>query len=266
MLSWLDEKNREGEKVILSGPMGKFGLDESTKPMVCIAGGSGMSAINALVQEVEVRGVARDCYFFYGAREQKDLYLQDELKALSERWPAGHKFEFIPVLSEEPEGSDWQGPRGFVTQHVKEAYLDAGVVSGDNLKAFFCGPPPMIDHGVKVLIEAGLSNDDIYYDKFEDMRSPAPVIDNEKCVLCDECLMVKATENCITEATNFKKNAEGQIESFERVRPGHTSGLYYNALFIDESECIRCYACIEACPHEAISPSYDPVPKTLRQY
>jgi NAD(P)H-flavin reductase len=264
--AWLAEKNREGEKVVLSGPMGKFGLDDSAKPMVCIAGGSGMSAINALVQQVEAQGIARDCYFFYGAREQKDLYLQDELKSLAEKWPAGSKLEFIPVLSEEPEDSDWQGPRGFVTQHVKEAYLDTGIVSGDNLKAFFCGPPPMIDHGVKVLLEAGLSNNDIYYDKFEDMRSPAPVIDNEKCVLCDECLMVKATEKCITEATNFEKNAEGQVVSFERVRPGHTSGLYYNALFIDETECIRCYACIEACPHEAISPKYDSVPKTLRQY
>jgi NAD(P)H-flavin reductase len=263
--AWLAEKNREGEKVKLSGPMGKFGLDDSMKPMVCIAGGSGMSAINALTQEVQARGIARDCYFFYGARTQKDLYLLDEMNKMAEQWPAGSNFKFISVLSEEPEDSDWDGPRGFVTQHMKEEYLDKGVVTADNLKAFFCGPPPMIDHGVQALIDAGLSMDDIYYDKFEDMRSPAPVIDNQKCVLCDECLMVKATDNCIVEATNFKRDANG-ITDFERVQPAHSSGLYYNALYIDEKECIRCYACVEACPHKAINPNYDKVPTTLRKF
>ena len=261
---WLAEKNREGEKVEISGPMGKFGLDDSDKPMVCIAGGSGMSAVNALVEQVSVQGIARDCYFFYGARTQKDLYLVDELKGLADKWPSGKSFQFIPVLSEEPDDSDWDGPRGFVTQHFKEEYLDKGVVSTSNAKAFFCGPPPMIDHGVQVLEEAGLSSSDIYYDKFEDARSPAPVIDNAKCVLCDECLMAKPIKNCIVEATNFKVS-KGDVTDFERVRPGHTSGLYYNSLFIDETECIRCYACIDACPHDAISPAYPQVPKILRK-
>lgn len=261
---WLAEKNREGEKVIVSGPMGKFGLDESLKPIVGIAGGSGMSAINAIAQQVKVHDIPRDFYFFYGARTQKDLYLLDELKEYENSWPGGKSFKFIPVLSEEPDDSDWKGPRGFVTQHFQEEYLNKGVVTADNTKAFFCGPPPMIDHGVKVLEEAGLSSADIYFDKFEDARSPAPVIDNEMCVLCDECLMAKPTKNCIVEATNFKVS-DGEVTSFERVNPGHTSGLYYNALFIDETECIRCYACIDACPHDAISPSYAKVPKTLRK-
>ncbi|MDW3096177.1 MAG: 4Fe-4S binding protein [Gammaproteobacteria bacterium] len=261
---WLSEKNREGEKVLISGPMGKFGLDDSNKSMVCIAGGSGMSAINALVEQVNVKGIERDCYFFYGARTQKDLYLVDELNALADNWPGGKLFKFIPVLSEEPEDSDWDGPRGFVTQHVKEEYLDKGVFNSGDIKAFFCGPPPMIDHGVKALEEAGLSSSDIYYDKFEDARSPAPVIDNAKCVLCDECLMAKPIKNCIVEATNFKVS-NGDVTSFERVRPGHTSGLYYNSLFIDETECIRCYACVDACPHEAISPVYAQVPQILRK-
>ena len=259
---WLAEKNREGEKVIISGPMGKFGLDETMKPIVGIAGGSGMSAINAIAQQVKVQDIPRDFYFFYGARTQKDLYLLDELKEFENNWPGDKSFKFIPVLSEEPEDSDWDGPRGFVTQHFQEEYLNKGVVNAENIKAFFCGPPPMIDHGVKVLEEAGLSSADIYFDKFEDARSPAPVIDNEKCVLCDECLMAKPIKNCIVEATNFKVS-NGEVTSFERVNPGHTSGLYYNSLFIDETECIRCYACIDACPHEAISPAYAQVPKTI---
>ena len=263
--SWLAQSDRTGEHVIISGPMGKFGIDDTNKTMVCIAGGSGMSAINAIVEEACSKSIARDCYFFYGARTQADLYCLEELEDITRQWNKNNSFKFIPVLSEESEDSDWDGPRGFVTQHFKEEYLDKGIVDIKNIKAFFCGPPPMIDHGVKVLEEAGLASEDIKFDKFEDARSPAPVVDNTKCVLCDECLLVKPVPNCLVEATNFKVNGGNTVSAFERVQPAKTSGLYYNSLFIDENECIRCYACVEACPHNAISPDYASVPDTLRK-
>ena len=154
--SWLAEDDRTGEHVIISGPMGKFGIDDTNKTMVCIAGGSGMSAIHAIGQQACREQRERDCYFFYGARTQSDLYLVDELKEMERQWNSNFTFKFIPVLSEEAEDSDWDGPRGFVTQYFKDEYLDKGVVSADNIRAFFCGPPPMIDHGVEVLEKAGI--------------------------------------------------------------------------------------------------------------
>ena len=39
---------------------------------------------------------------------------------------------------------------------------------------------PMIDAGAKVLVEAGVSEKSMFFDKFEDARSPAPIIDNSK--------------------------------------------------------------------------------------
>lgn len=265
---WLKDKDRTGEEVTVSGPIGHFGLDSSDKTIVCIAGGSGMSAIKALVEHACHQSLARDCYFFYGARTQADLYCIDEMEQIAKQWHPKHHFEFICVLSEEAEDSDWQGPRGFVTEYFNDHYLANGKIDIANVKAFFCGPPPMIDHGVEVLNEAGLANEDIRFDKFEDVRSPAPIIDNTKCVLCDECLLVKPVENCIIEATNFTISGVARnrkVTDFERVQPGQTSGLYYNSLFIDETECIRCYACVDACPHKAISPDYSPLPQTLKK-
>jgi len=262
--NWLD-KNRTGEKIIISAPLGYFKLDDSKDDMICIAGGSGMSAVNAIVEEAIHQKVKRNCYFFYGARTQKDLYLVDELSKISEKWDKDYKFEFIPVLSEEPEGSDWSGARGFVTDYFKDNYLEKGIVSADSCKAFFCGPPPMIDAGAKVLKEAGVSESSMFFDKFEDARSPAPVIDNSKCVLCDECLLVKPTEGCIVETARLGKPKDnGKYSDIERIDPAYTSGLYYNTLYINEDECIRCYACVHACPAKAISPQYDIEPKTLR--
>jgi NAD(P)H-flavin reductase len=261
---WLAEKDRTGAPMTISGPLGKFGLDPSKQPMVCIAGGSGMSAIKAILEHAANTKAERDCLFLYGGRAQRDLYCKEEIDVIAKNWNKKFKFEYVPVLSEEPAGTGWKGATGFVTEHFKKAYLDTGKMSVKNCKAYFCGPPPMIDAGVAVLKGAGLNDKDIYYDKFEDARSPAPVIDNTKCVLCDECLLVKPTENCIVEVSKLVKGSNGSFSGYERVDPAYTSGLYYNTLYIDEKECIRCYACVEACPARAISPQYDKNPKTLR--
>ncbi len=262
---WLAEKDRSGAPMTISGPLGKFGLDPTNNPMVCIAGGSGMSAIKALLEHAANRKVERDCLFLYGGRAQRDLYCGDEMAAVGRNWNKNFKFEFVQVLSDEPEHSGWTGARGFVTEYFKKTYLDTGRMSVKNCKAYFCGPPVMIDAGVEILKKSGLSDKDIYFDKFEDARSPAPVIDNTKCVLCDECLMVKPTANCIVEVSKLVKGENGNFTSYEQVDPAYTSGLYYNTLFIDEKACIRCYACVEACPAHAISPQYDKTPRTLRQ-
>ena len=260
---WLfGDKDRVGETLTIGGPMGQFGLDDSKRPIVCIAGGSGMSAIFALLEQAQINKVKRDVVFLYGARTQKDLYMMDEIAKIGKAWSKGAKFEFAPVLSEEPDDSDWSGARGLVTTHLAENYIGNGDMQTDNLIAYFCGPPPMIDAGVEVLKGIGVSEADIRYDKFEDARSPAPVVDNSRCVLCDECLLAKPQSNCIVEVSSL--SGSGDKATYQRVEPAKTSGLYYNSLYVDESECIRCYACVDVCPTGAIAPGNDAQPKTLR--
>ncbi len=263
MSAWIQQPDRVGQKVVVGGPMGKFGLDKSDKTIVCIAGGSGMSAINALLEQAVDNQIARDCFFFYGARTQKDLYQLAEMESIASKWNSNYNFTFVPVLSEEADYTDWQGARGLVTEYFKENYLDTKKIDISNTKAFFCGPPPMIDHGAFVLKSAGLSEADIYFDKFEDARSPVPVINNSKCTLCDECLLVKPVANCIVETNLFSYRDTG-ITSLRRVTAGQTPGLYYTTLVINNDECIRCYACIDACPHDAISPTNSIFQETLR--
>jgi NADPH-dependent glutamate synthase beta subunit-like oxidoreductase/NAD-dependent dihydropyrimidine dehydrogenase PreA subunit len=76
---------------------------------------------------------------------------------------------------------------------------------------------------------------------------------DEKCVLCDECLNVKPVEGCIVEIAALARDDEGRITGYTRVEQGKTDSLYYNRLWIDQSECIRCGRCESVCPVNAIS-------------
>jgi len=168
---WLFGSDRTGARFNINMPYGNFWLRESEKPMICIAGGSGMSALKAILEYAAHNQVMRDAYFFFGARAQRDLYCRAEMESLSERWAATKTFKFIEVLSNEPDDSDWSGPRGFVTNHLKEAYIDKNILDMSCCQAYLCGPPPMIDAAIAVLVENNMPEDQIFYDKFLDASS-----------------------------------------------------------------------------------------------
>ena len=248
MSMWLAACDRIGESVELTGPLGAFTLDDSRMPMLLLAGGSGMSAVKALAEEACRRQLQRDCLFLYGARTRADLYAEAEIADLIRRWSRGHRLRFVQVLSHEPRDSAWTGARGLVTDYLRTHFLGREDWTKGSFKAWLCGPPPMVDAGVAALRQHGLSASHIHLDVFADLRSPAPVIDDRQCALCDECLLVRPVADCIVEIS-----ATSGAQGHTRLAPLKTAGLYYNSLMIDESRCIRCYACLKACPHGAIS-------------
>ena len=74
-----------------------------------------------------------------------------------------------------------------------------------------------------------------------------------KCVLCDECLKVKPVEGCIVEIAGLLRDEQGRITGYRRVEAGRTDSLYYNRLWIDQTQCVRCGRCEAVCPVNAIT-------------
>ncbi|NLF39089.1 2Fe-2S iron-sulfur cluster binding domain-containing protein [bacterium] len=151
------EHLKEGSPVRFNGPYGEFRMSDTDAPMIMIAGGSGMAPFNSILHQMKSTGCTRTAVYFFGARKVRDLFYIDEMRAFEKELP---NFTFIPVLSE-PQGEQWDGETGLVTEAVQRHFNDA---SGH--EAYLCGSPGMIDASIVVLKKLGVPEDRIYYDKF----------------------------------------------------------------------------------------------------
>ena len=168
---WLFGKDLTGQKLEVNTPFGSFYYRDGKGPMVCIAGGSGMSAVKAVLEQAAIDQVERDAVFLFGARSQKDTYSQKELEEIQKKWNPKFKFEYVYVLNMEPEDSDWKGARGMVTDYLKSEYIEKNKLNMKECQGFLCGPPPMIDAAIKEFTNEGMPNEAIFFDKFLDSGS-----------------------------------------------------------------------------------------------
>lgn len=145
-----------GAKVRLLGPYGTLRVRLSHRPILMIAGGSGLAPLLSMLRDLAATGSRRPVALYFGARTAADLYALDDIDKISRNLP---EFEFVPVLSQS-WSADWPGETGMVTDAIRRR---SPTLAHD---AYLCGPPPMIDAAVPLLIERGVRPRNIYYDAF----------------------------------------------------------------------------------------------------
>ena len=119
------------------GPLGTFFLrEDSDKPIILIASGTGFAPIKAIVQHAIHKGIRRPITLYWGGRTRSDLYLN----ALAEQWAREQRIEYVPVLSDAPPEDQWTGRTGFVHCAVMADFPD---LSGHQVYA--CGAPVMVE-------------------------------------------------------------------------------------------------------------------------
>ena len=163
---WVFDEMKERTILRFEGPLGTFFLREDTdKPMLFVAGGTGFAPIKAQIEHAFHHGVDRQMVLYWGVRSLKDLYLAE----LPARWQQEHSnFSFVPVLSEPLPEDAWQGRTGFVHQAVLD---DFDSLAG--YQVYACGAPAMTDVARQTFVEQkGLPEDEFYCDAFTPSVDP----------------------------------------------------------------------------------------------
>lgn len=163
--------NEMPEKAILriEAPFGSFFLrEESTKPIIMVAGGTGFAPIKGIIEHMLHHNIQRDVILYWGALTKQDLYMP----ALPEAWAAENpNIKFIPVLSDAKPEDQWQGRTGYVHQAVLDDFAATGLA---DFEVYCCGAPAMVEVAHASFIEAGLAEDAFLSDAFT-YAKPLPI-------------------------------------------------------------------------------------------
>jgi CDP-4-dehydro-6-deoxyglucose reductase len=153
-------KMKEGEILRLEGPRGTFCLrEDSHKPIVFVAGGTGIAPIKAIIEHAFQIGIMRPMTLYWGGRRPKDFYMS----ALIEQWSKEHaNFKFVAVVSDALTKACWSGRSGFVHRAVMADLPDLSAY-----QVYVCGLPVMVNSAKKDFIEqCKLPATEIYADSF----------------------------------------------------------------------------------------------------
>ncbi len=152
------EEMKERDILRFKGPLGTFFLrEDSIKPIIFVASGTGFAPIKAIIEHALFIGVKRPMHFYWGARKLADLYMLDKAKL----WESGG-IKFTPVLSEPIAGDNWQGRTGFVHQAVLDDYSDLSAH-----EVYACGAPIVVEAAHRdFTTQRGLPNEAFYSDAF----------------------------------------------------------------------------------------------------
>ncbi len=152
---------REKEILRIQGPLGTFFLrEDSARPIILLAGGTGFAPVKALVEHALQRGLQRPISLYWGARDRAGLYLHE----LPAQWAAEQAhIRYVPVLSEQP----WEGRTGLAHRAVLEDHPDLS-----DFQVYACGAPAMIDAARADFCAAGLPAEEFFADSFS-FASPA---------------------------------------------------------------------------------------------
>ena len=152
----------------VEGPQGSFYLrEESDKPIVLLASGTGFAPIKALIEHMQHKGITRPTRLYWGGRRPSDLYLNDWVLA---QLPLMPHLQYIPVVSDALPEDAWSGRTGFVHMAVLQDTPSLAAY-----QVYACGAPIVVDSAKRDYVASGLLEDDFFADSFTSEADKAAV-------------------------------------------------------------------------------------------
>jgi len=155
MSSFLTGLAKSGDSLTLVGPLGSFYLRDIKRPLLLLAGGTGLAPFTAMLEKIAEQGSEHPLHLIYGVTHDHDLVEMDKLEAFAARIP---NFTYSACVASHDSAYP---QKGYVTQHIEPKHLNDGEVD-----IYLCGPPPMVEAVSQFIREQGLQPANFYYEKF----------------------------------------------------------------------------------------------------
>lgn len=151
---------KEKDILRIEGPYGSFFLrEDSDKPIILLASGTGFAPIQAIIEHMQFKGITRPTTVYWGGRRPSDLYRHEWLLARAAEMP---HLRYVPVVSDALPEDGWKGRTGFVHLAVLQDFPD---LSGHQVYA--CGAPIVVESArTQYSASAGLPPEEFFADAF----------------------------------------------------------------------------------------------------
>ena len=152
-----------GDTVYIEGPFGQFSYNASTRLLVAIAGGIGITPLHSMIAELITQHDPRSITLLYANKRQADIAFKEQFDELAKS--NAQQFKVVHVLSR-AETNDtvahWQGETGHVSSELIKKYVTEPAAA----EYYICGPKPMMQATIKVLRDLGVPRQQIHFELF----------------------------------------------------------------------------------------------------
>ena len=155
MSEFLSKNAKAGDKMHFTGPFGSFYLRHVTRPVLMLAGGTGIAPFMSMLQVLEEKGSDHPIRLVFGVTNDFDLVAIEKLDELQSKYPW---FEYRTVVAH-PESQHER--KGYVTGHIENDWLNNGDVD-----VYLCGPVPMVEAVRSWLDQEGIKPANFLFEKF----------------------------------------------------------------------------------------------------
>jgi NAD(P)H-flavin reductase/ferredoxin len=154
--TYLRERAAVGDRIEFNGPLGSFYLRAVERPVLFLAGGTGLAPFLSMLDKISRGGGSEHpIHLIFGVTNDPDLVKLDELEAYAKALP---NFTYTCTVADE---SSTYPNKGYVTRYIEPEHLNGG-----DADVYLCGPPPMVDAVRSFLTAQTAAPANFYYEKF----------------------------------------------------------------------------------------------------
>jgi ferredoxin--NADP+ reductase len=151
-------RQRLGDPVRITGPKGRFLLQNDGRTCVFVASGTGLAPFMSMIRTLNARGQGRDIVLVHGVSREADLAWREELERTAAQ--PSSSLHYVPTVSRPQECPDWKGLTGRA-EDVLAGQLDRYGLGPANTTIYACGHPQMIETVTTLAMARGFPKEQI---------------------------------------------------------------------------------------------------------